>query len=334
MRRAVVAGVAVLALAGCSQAPHSAPPGKAKTTPTSSSASTPPTSPAPTSSAPRKLRLHRVGFRLPVGLSREAVIGTGSYAIVAGGLDNGQSTLSTAYRVDLGQGRVTRLPSMPVAVHDTAGGLVNGMPIVVGGGNASEQSVVQEWNGNSWHVIGHLPQTRSDLVAATVAGRVVVLGGYNGTRPAERTILSSSDGQHWKVIGKLPVAVRYPASTVSGGAIWLFGGEVNSTMQTAIQRIDPRTGQAKVVGQLPTAIGHASAIPLGNRILLIGGRTDVNTPIDRMWWFDPRTATVRPAGRLSKPLADSAVVASGQSSYLIGGESPSMTKKIIQVSYR
>lgn len=275
-----------------------------------------------------------MNFRLPAGLSREAVIGTGSYAIVAGGLDNGQSTLATAYRVDLGQGRVTRLPSMPVAVHDTAGGLVNGRPIVIGGGNASEQSVVQEWDGKRWHVIGHLPQPRSDLVAATVAGRVVVLGGYNGSRPAEPTILSSADGRRWKVIGSLPLPVRYPASTYANGSIWLFGGEINGTMQTAIQQVDPRTGRAKVVGRLPAAIGHASAVPLGDRILIIGGRRNVNTPIGHMWWFDPTTARVKPAGRLAKPLADSAVVRSEQGSYLIGGETPTMSKKIIEVSYR
>jgi N-acetylneuraminic acid mutarotase len=269
-----------------------------------------------------------------VALGREAVVTVGHEALVAGGLVGGDTSTAAAYRIDLRTGRVTTLPPMPVPVHDTAGASAAGVPLVVGGGNAAEQSVVQAWRGGRWHVAGHLPQARSDLVAASVGGRVVVLGGYDGTRPAESTILSSSDGRTWRTIGTLPVPVRYAALAVTGGSIWLFGGETSGAERTAIQRIDPATGRAKVVGRLPVALGHAVALPLGGRVLVAGGRTAPDTVTDRMWWFDLRTHAVTPAGRLPHPLADSAVAHWGGTYFLVGGETPAVSRDVLAVTYR
>ena len=326
-----LATVPMLALGACSQSgagAPAAPPSRA------THASAAPSSGASTTSGPPHLaRVRPAGFRLPTAIGREAVITTGCTAVVAGGLDGGDSSVATAYRLDLRQGRVNGLPSLPVPVHDTAG-VLNGRPLVIGGGNAAEQSAVQAWDGSRWHVVGHLRQARSDLVAASVAGHVIVMGGYDGTRPAEPYILSSTDARTWNVIGVLPVPVRYPASTVADGAIWLFGGESAHVTKSAIQRIDPATGRARVVGRLPRPSGHAVAIPLGRRILIAGGRTADGTVTDRMWWFDPRTGAVTGAGHLPHPLSDSAVAQCQGSYYLVGGESPAITDQVLRVDYQ
>jgi hypothetical protein len=340
MRHALVVApvsalVAALVLVGCGPAPTTAGPGAA---PSATRASTPnpakPSTSTRTPSAPPRLRVARAGFHLPVALAREAVIVTGHDAVVAGGLLSDDSSVATAYHLDLRSGRVTPMPALPVSVHDTTGAESHGRPLVIGGGNATEQDVVQAWNGHAWRVVGHLPQARSDLVAAPAAGRVVVLGGYDGTRPAEPDILTSSDGVGWKVIGTLPVPVRYAASAAADRAIWVFGGEVDHRMQNAIQRVDPTTGRARVVGRLPIPLGHAVALAFGRRILVAGGRTDPDTVTDRMWWFDPATSGVSRAGRLPEALADSAVARWGERSYLIGGETPTMTRSVLRVTYR
>lgn len=332
-RRFVTAAAVVAAVAtvgACGTGPRQAGPATSTISPSgrATSSTAGPASPGP---APRRLRIERAGFRLPAAFGREAVTSTGRYAVVAGGLAGGDSSLGTAYRIDLRQGRISSMASLTVPVHDTAGGFAGG-PLVIGGGNAAEQSVVQRWDGRAWRIVGHLPQARSDLVAATVGGHVVVAGGYNGTRPAEPDILSSTDGRTWRSIGTLPVPVRYPASAVAGGAIWLFGGESAGAMQTAIQRIDPTTGDARIAGRLPVALGHAVAIPFGDRILVAGGRTGLDTLTDRMWWFSPSTGHVTGAGRLPHPLADSAVAHLGHTYYLLGGETPSVTDEVLKVT--
>ncbi|WP_344044621.1 hypothetical protein [Nocardioides panacihumi] len=335
--RAVLALVAAtLALGACSQSGQHRP-GQGAASPAAAghdaSVSASPSATTTAPPAPRRLRVAPAGFRLPMAFGREAVISTGCSAFVAGGFVGGDSSIADAYRIDLRHGDVSRLPHLPVAVHDTAGGLA-GRPVVVGGGNSSEQSVVQGWDGKAWKVIGHLPQARSDLVAANVAGRLVVAGGYNGTRPAEPGILSSADGSTWKVIGTLPVPVRYPTSAVARGAVWLFGGESSGAMQSAIQRIDPATGRARVVGRLPHPLGHAVAVAFGTRILLAGGRTDADTITDAMWWFDTDTGAVTKAGHLPHPLSDSAVAQCGDTSFVLGGESSSVTDRVLRITYR
>jgi len=322
MRRLLLALAAVAAVSACGTAPSAGP---APSGPSPASSST-------AASAPAVLRTRTMSWHLPSPLGREAVVAQGSWALVAGGLVGGDSSTATAYRIDLSDGHVRHLSPLPVPVHDTAGATTPGGPLVVGGGNAAEQDVVQRLDGHSWDVVGHLPQARSDLTAVTTGGRVLALGGYDGLRPAEPAILSSTDGSHWHTIGHLPVPVRYAATTEADGAVWLLGGEVAGTMQTAVQRIDPATGRARVVAHLPERIGHAVALPFGHRILLAGGRTTVDHVTDKMWWFTPSTGRFTPAGHLPAPLADSAAVARHGAYYLLGGESPGVTDKVVEVT--
>ncbi|MGZ6585671.1 MAG: Kelch repeat-containing protein [Solirubrobacteraceae bacterium] len=279
-----------------------------------------------------KLHVRVLPTRLPAALAREAVISKGRYAVIAGGMVAGDASTAASFLFDTGRLRTVPLGSMHVAVHDTAGAAAGSVPLVIGGGNAVEQSDVQALAGNEWHVIGHLPQARSDLVAATVGGRMIVLGGYNGFRVAEPDILASRDGRSWSTIGTLPVPVRYAASTVADGDIWLFGGERGGVMQREIQRVDPATGGATVVGRLPAPIGHAVAMTIGDRVLLAGGRAGAGTATDHMWWFDPASHRVVPAGRLPMALTDSAVVHDGHRFFLVGGESPELSARIIEIA--
>lgn len=344
MRRVVLASAATAvaaALAACGSS-ASAPSDRTPSDRTPSGAGTPmaarSTSGGPeqsagasASTAAPALQVRVLPKRLPTALAREAVINQGRYAVVAGGMVAGDSSTASSYVFDMQRLRASPLPSMQVPVHDTAGAVAGSTPLVIGGGNASEQSVVQAWDGQAWHVIGHLPQARSDLVAAVVGGRVVVLGGYDGTRTAEPDILASSDGRRWATIGTLPLPVRYAASTVADGAIWLFGGERGGVMQRDIQRVDPATGRVTVVAHLPTPTGHAVAMTVGDRILLAGGRTGASSATDRMWWFDPATHHLAPAGRLPVAVTDSAVAQHGNRYFLLGGESPGVTRRVIEI---
>jgi hypothetical protein len=326
---AFAAAATVLALGGCTRSGQGGPAAPRPTHDRSAAAS-PAESTAPSGHRPRLL-VRTAGFRLPTAVGREAVVSSGCRAVVAGGLVGGDSSTARASQIDLRHGRAKALPGLPVPVHDTAGALLS-RPLVIGGGNAAEQSAVQEWDGSRWRVVGHLPGPRSDLVAASVAGRLVVAGGYDGTRPAESQVLGTSDGRSWQVIGSLPDPVRYPAAAVARGALWLFGGETSGAMQTAIQRIDPTTGRARVVGRLPRPLGHAAALAFGRRILIAGGRVDAHTITDRLWWFDLDTSAVTPAGRLPGPLSDSAVARCADGYYLLGGETPSITDRILRVT--
>lgn len=281
---------------------------------------------------PPKLDVTTLRWRLPVAVAREAVSVRGQRLLAAGGLVSGDRSTPDAYLLDPRSGTTTRLAALQVPVHDTAGARVAGRSLVIGGGSASEQDVVQaRHTGRGWSTIGRLPQARSDLSALVAGGRVVVLGGYDANTPAVPSIIASANGRDWSRIGTLPVPVRYAASAVLGTTVWMFGGERSGAEQTAVQQVDASSGVARVVARLPHPLGHATAVVLGNRVLLVGGRTSTSAISDQMWWFDPTTRAFSRAGRLPTPLADSAIATIGDTAYLLGGESPNFTDRVVRL---
>jgi hypothetical protein len=271
------------------------------------------------------------GWKLPEPVAREVVDRMGASAIVAGGLVAGDQSTSRSYRLNPQQGTVTPLPDLPVAVHDAAGVSLHGSPLVVGGGNATEQATVQALGTQGWREVGRLPNPRADLVAVGLRRTAIVLGGYDGVQSLA-AILSSPQGREFHSIGRLPVPVRYPAAVASHGVVWLLGGERHGQMVDAIQRINSHTGRARVVGHLPRPLGHAAVVALGGSILLAGGRTGPNAVTATMWWFDSATLTFRRAGRLPYPLADAGVFRTGRTAYLIGGETPHLSDGVISIT--
>ena len=339
MRR-VAAGLAAAALttgalAACSSTP-SGPSGAASASSAPSSQAGGSAAATPTPRRPHRLEVRTMGWRLPGPLAREsAVLLPGRRVMVAGGLLPDDSSTAATYTLDLGSGRTAAGPPLPVPVHDTAGALLGHRVLVLGGGNASEQAVVQTRAARHWRVLGRLPAARSDLTAVTAAGRAYVVGGYDGTSPALPDVLGSRDGRSWSVAGRLPTPVRYPATVVTGHTLWVFGGEVNGAEVDVVQRVDLATGHARVVAHLPRPTGHEAAAVFGGRVLLAGGRLTSNTLTDRMWWFDLRSHRITPAGRLPRPRADAAVVQpSGSTAYLVGGETPAFSDRVVRLTWR
>lgn len=314
----VVAGV--LLLAGCGSSPAASPAVK----------QTPTTSPH---AASAKLSVSVEPWHLPYAIAREAVIPTGSgTVIVGGGMFPDDTSSARAFTLSLASGQSTLLPSLGVDVHDVAGGLYGGEPAIYGGGNGSEQSIVQQFHGGAWRVIDHMPTTRSDLSVATVGSTTYVLGGYDGSGVPTQVLAQSGTGL--KPAGDLVEGVRYAASVVVGSSIYLFGGEVSGAELSAVQRYDTVTHKTTVVAHLPVALGHASAVVLGGRILLMGGRISPDQGTRAMWWFDPATATFKRAGELPAPVTDAAVAVSsdGLTAWLLGGEAPTVRDAVIKLS--
>jgi N-acetylneuraminic acid mutarotase len=285
----------------------------------------------------RSVLVDRLPVRLPEPLAREAVSvgGDPTRVLVAGGLVSGDTSSASAYTLDLGSGHVVHLPPLRTPVHDTAGASAQGdRRLVIGGGNAAEQSVVQGRDATGWHDVGHLPTPRSDLSAVVVGDRVYVVGGYDGRSAALAEVLVSRTGRRWRRFCSLPVPVRYAATVEADGSVWVLGGERSGEPVDAIQRVDLGKRRATVVGHLDHPLAHAAAVRLGGRILLVGGRAGGDRVTARMWWYRPGADGPRPAGRLPHPLADTAVVGAGASAYLIGGETPALTGAVLRLRWR
>ena len=329
-----MAAVAAAALVtGCAGFTSSESPARVSSPP-GSTASLPhdaPSAPA-RSVAPRVASVSVAGWRLPVAIGRQAVVPVGGGAVVmAGGLVSGDRSTDEAVRIDLATGRSVPLPSLAVPVHDVSGGMLGGTPAVVGGGNVTEQDVVQTLAGHAWHVTGHLPTTRSDLSVVQRGTQPIVIGGYDGVNVPTEILALAGNGSS-RPFGNLVHGVRYAATAVSGHTAYVFGGEVLGSELDTVQAVDLATSQTRVVARLPVPLGHAMAATIGGRILLMGGRVAPDRQTAAMWWFDPKTGRFTPAGSLPKAISDAAVATYGHRVWLLGGEDPAVTDGVLTIS--
>jgi hypothetical protein len=273
-------------------------------------------------------------WRLPSPVSRAVAFRYGAGAILAGGLGAGDRSTDRVLMLDLHKGVVGRTGPLATATHDAGGALLDGRPVVVGGGAASELSVVQRLDRHGlWHVVGRLPAPRSDLnVQSTIRGLLVV-GGYDGVR-LPLSLLASQDGSHFHRVGHLPTGIRYAGATQLGDAVWVLGGEANSRELDEVLRIDLRTGLVRSFGRMPTPLGHEAVVAAGQRLLVIGGRPTPATATGAMWWFDTEHRSWERAGRLPYPVADAPAVRERDGVFLLGGETPAFTAKVTRVTLR
>jgi hypothetical protein len=292
----------------------------------SASSTTVPTTVPTTAPAPTVLQAATAPWRLPTPVSRAVVVEDGADVLVLGGLATGDVSTAAIVRIDPSSGAATRAGSLVRAVHDAGGVVIGGRADVFGGGSFTTVGEVQAWTSEGGtQVVGSLPQPRSDLAAAVLAGTGYVVGGFDGTNMTP-DILATTDGSTFHVAGHLAVPVRYPAVAVVAGALWVAGGQLGTAESSAvggqtddIQRFDPATGQTTVVGHLPEPLGHASALVLAGQLFVVGGRTGT-TPSAQIWAVDTHSGTVRAAGSLPGPLSDAGAVSLGGTGYLIGGE--------------
>ena len=278
-------------------------------------------------------------WRFPAAVYRTVAVASAHKIYVLGGHDSAGGSNTVVYSLDPGTGRVGIAGSLALPTHGAAAALVNGRILVFGGASTSVHDVVQQFfptTGRS-RVIATMPTVRADLTATVAAGRVVLVGGFDGIGP-QTPVWATRDGRHFTVVAHLAQAVRYPAVAALGSNVYAFGGlisggEYTGTFTTDIQRIDLRTGSARIVGHLPTPLAHAMAATVNGHIYLLGGSTP-HGPSATIRRLDPSSGRTSSAGRLPHPLTDAAVATVGSTIYLLGGISHNPLATILAVHPR
>jgi hypothetical protein len=338
MRRPAAAILATLLLAGCGASATPVPstplgggeasgtPGasplasaspSARAAPTPTPTPTPVPTPTPTP-APITLTATTLAVHTPTHLSRMVIFVDGGTLVVCGGW-NGSGTTGTILRLDPVAGTIVQAGSLATAVHDAAGAQLGDLWLVFGGGAAAPIAAAQVVDrSGAAKVVGQLPATRADHVAAAINGTVVIAGGA-GTGAADPRVLATTDGVTFSAIASLPVAVRYPAAAVLDGKLYLVGGETAGGETASIQAIDPGAGTAVEVAKLPAPISHAMAFVLHGRLYVAGGRR-AGVTLREIVAVDPATGKVTAAGLLPATASDGVAAVIGQAAYLVGGE--------------
>jgi hypothetical protein len=341
----LLALLALIGLAGCGQAsPSPANSGFAgRSTPADARATlspdkvppsfAPTPSAAPSiSAAGLRMKSRRGPMRLPIPVSRAAVLDFGSTVLLCGGLTSSGATTGSIFRIVPATGSVSRVGSLQAPVHDAGGAVLGGVGYMVGGGRFGPGAAVQKLGPSGVNdLVGELPTIRADLVAVTVGDRLIVVGGGTPAQP-DRSVLATTDGIHFALIAELRVGVRYPAVATVGGLIYVIGGSTPGGDSNLIQVVDPSSGTVRTVGHLAHPLSHASALVVGGRLLIAGGRSGGRAE-NAVWQLDPATGQVQAIGRLPYSISDAAAVVADGIGYLVGGEAAGPVATTILIEF-
>lgn len=276
------------------------------------------------------------------------VLGDGNrHLVLAGGLTAADTSANGVFRLNVVDGTLTAIATLPVAVHDAAGAVIDGQATVIGGGSTSTFADVQGFpmGGGAASVVAQLPQPRSDDSATTTGSTTVVVGGYDGTT-ADPSVLTTTNGTTYTVAGTLPVPVRYAAVAALGHNVYVFGGLATSGPDAGqpvrtVQQIDLARGTSSVLSPLPEPLEGASAFTLDGRIFVAGGDTATAgsgpgalTSSATIWAFiapsttggsgstgaAAGTSSFAAAGTLAEAVSNAGTAVDGAGAWLVGGE--------------
>ncbi len=171
----------------------------------------------------------------PRAFAQAVVLPTGEILVV-GGLDPNASQLvsSRSELVDPLSRRVTQLPQLLLGrVHQTAS-LTSGERVVVAGGverlgdawSPVDRVDVYDVATQRWHLGAPLLEARSDHAAVTLAdGRVLVIGGNQGTRPLASVEAYDPASDAWSYLSPLPrPRTQHTAVRLADGRVLVAGG--------------------------------------------------------------------------------------------------------------
>ena len=162
--------------------------------------------------------------------------------------------------------------------------------------------------------VGSLPHPLHDAAAASVAGRVYVIGGGE---PSYSEIMAVDRAGRATVVGHLPAAASDVAAAVVGDTVYVVGG------YTGIRALDTivawsGSGVARVVGRLPHPLRYGAVTAIGGRLVIAGGTTGEDATAD-VYAFDPATAHVAKIAVLPQTVTHAAAAALNGYVYVIGG---------------
>ena len=286
----LVAGVAVSALAGCSD----------ERAPDTAAAASQVARAAPKW---RTLRSSTIA-RTEVAAARigDAVYVVGGFAAPDG------ATSAMVERYDLRLDRWTRVAPIPIAVNHAVAVAYRGDLHVLGGytardGLAQETAALQRYDPGSdrWTRLADAPTARAAHAAGVIGGRMYAAGGARAGRALTRLEIYDFARDRWSSGPSMRVAREHLAATVHRGALYVLAGRAAGRGNFAVaERYVPVRWRWERVPSLRKPRGGIAAATVSGRIVVVGGEEGAGT-IAEVESYDPRRRRWRSEPPLPTP---------------------------------
>lgn len=206
---------------------------------------------------------------------------------------------------------------------------LDGRIYVFGGYPSSRVSVssvqVYDTATGRWQLTTPLPVPLNHTVAASVGGRLYVIGGQRdagGAGPFVDTVHEFDPATAaWTRRAPMPTARSGAAAAVVDGRIYVVGGRPPRGNDFAVY--DPAADRWTELPPLPTQRNHLGATAVGGKVYVIGGRFGAgfeSERTDRIEIFDPATGEWSMGAPMPRPRGGVNVVEAHGCVHVFGGE--------------
>jgi N-acetylneuraminic acid mutarotase len=206
--------------------------------------------------------------------------------------------------------------------------VLGGYPPQMGPNRTSSAVQVYDIASDSWTMGPQLPLPNNHGMAASVNGKIYLLGGQttddqNGATAVNNVWELDPAVGTWVAKAPMPTARSGGVAVASAGKIYVAGGRVPRGNDFAV--FDPVANQWETLPNLPSQRNHLAGAAINGRIHIVGGRLGNGlSPLksDAHEVFDPATRTwTNAAPMLSGRSGINSVMARG-CFHVWGGESP------------
>lgn len=187
-----------------------------------------------------------------------------------------------------------------------------------------------------WTEGAELPTPRTEVSAAVIGSRVVVIGGLGADGEASSAVDAYDPAaDSWTSLPDLPEALHHAPMVAAGSSLWVLGGYLDDGRATnAVWRL-PEGGEAWVEGpSLPVARGAAATAVVDGEIHLVGGATAFLRGAQltaRHDALDPNGGEWRRLPDLPEPRDHLAAAGVGTDLYVLGGRRLSLDSNTARV---
>jgi N-acetylneuraminic acid mutarotase len=182
-------------------------------------------------------------------------------------------------------------------------------------------TMAQDCRPGTWREAAPLPQSRSEVTAATDGQSVFLLGGM--TRRPDTDLLAVFRYQpyadRWSEIARLDTPVNHAGAVVIDGKLYVVGGYggPRNAPTARLRVIDLATGELQDATPMPTPRGALVAVVLDGKIHALGGTTDRTVATHEV--YDPKTDRWTQAAPMRVPRNHHAAAVFDGRIYVFGG---------------
>lgn len=182
-----------------------------------------------------------------------------------------------------------------------------------------------------WHTAAPAPTKRTEVAAATLGGKIYVVGGFEEPSLSNIVNLAISSKvevydpatDRWTATAPLPARLHHVGIGVVGGKLYVIGGYTQSGMSTwspvaTVYAYDPATDCWTERAPMPTARGALSVTEHDGKLYAIGGY-DRKTNPSAVEVYDPASNTWTARAPLPTPRDHLATATASGKLYAIGG---------------